>query len=108
MQVRTGGGDGFRPLFEGTDAASCRLVGLDAGALISVRVCYEVESGPSHWRYIDVRTKMSLGTQKQVAAAFIAKFLVGLWDRSRARHDEIKDARDTRFVIFGEVGYFFV
>ena len=65
----------------GSDS-SCQLLGLEENTIVSVRVCYEVEQGRSHWRFRDLRTKSSENTHQSAAGTYIAKFLSKLWDKS--------------------------
>ena len=65
----------------GSDS-SCQLLGLEENTTVSVRVCYEVEQGRSHWRFRDLRTKSSENTHQSAAGIYIAKFLSKLWDKS--------------------------
>jgi hypothetical protein len=66
---------------QGSDS-SCQLLGLEENTTVSVRVCYEVEQGRSHWRFRDLRTKSSENTHQSAAGIYIAKFLSKLWDKS--------------------------
>ena len=78
MDVRRGYDNEYRPMFQGSDF-SCQLHGLEENSKLSVRVCYEVEKGRSHWRFKDLRTKSSVDTHESAAGIYIAKFLSGLW-----------------------------
>lgn len=75
LQVQGPSDADFRAVLEGSEAKSCHLVGLEEGARVSVRVCYEEETGRSHWRYLNVLTKMAPARQQIAAGAYIFKVL---------------------------------